>query len=63
MPTAGDLDPRTLQNAFERENGTYKGLDWELEDLVSEQFLRVFFSDHPTAVTTTIPIGGLDAGW
>jgi hypothetical protein len=58
MPTGGNLDPKTLQKAFERQNGAYKGLDWELEDLVSDQFLQAFLADHPTAVTKTTPIGG-----
>lgn len=58
MPTTGNLDPKTLQKSFERENGAYKGLDWELEDLVSESFLEAFLADYPTAIARTTPIGG-----
>jgi hypothetical protein len=58
MPTSGNLDPKTLQKSFERENGVYKGLDWELEDLVSQPFVQAFLANHPTAVTKTMPIGG-----
>lgn len=58
MPTTGNLDPKTLQKSFERENGSYKGLDWELEDLISEPFMQAFLADYPTSVTRTTPIGG-----
>lgn len=58
MPTTGNLDPKTLQKAFERENGAYKGLDWELEDLVSESFIEAFLAEYPAAIVRTTPIGG-----
>ncbi|HET9904917.1 MAG TPA: hypothetical protein VFQ27_14565, partial [Xanthobacteraceae bacterium] len=58
MPTTGNLDPKTLQKSFERENGAYKGLDWELEDLVSEPFMQAFLTDYPTAIAKATPIGG-----
>ena len=38
MPTTGNLDPKTLQKAFERDNNNYKGLYWELEDLLPDHF-------------------------
>jgi hypothetical protein len=58
MPTTGNLDPKTLQKAFERENASYKGLDWELEDLVSESFFQAFLAERPTAIAKTTPVGG-----
>ena len=58
MPTTGNLDPKTLQHSFERLNAEYRGLDWELEDLLPAQFLAAFFADRPTAVARTTRIGG-----
>ncbi len=46
MVCLGNLDPKTLQKTFERENSEYRGLDWELEDLLPQAFLEVFFSEH-----------------
>ena len=59
MPTTGNLDPKTLQKTFERENGTHvqgarlgaRGSDLGL-------FLQAFLSEHPTAITRTMPISG-----
>ncbi|MCK1607341.1 hypothetical protein IVB02_39695 [Bradyrhizobium sp. 166] len=50
MPTSGNLDPKTLQKAFERENLAYKGLNWELEDLLPNHFFDLLVQDHPSAV-------------
>lgn len=51
MPTSGNLDPKTLQRTFERLNADFKGLDWELEDLLPTEFLEAFFSEYPSAVS------------
>ena len=53
MPTGCDRDPTTLAQTFERLNMNYKGLDWELEDLVSPHFLRKFLTQYPSAVYRT----------
>lgn len=58
LPSGGNLDPKTLQKSFDRENTHYNGLDWELEDLLPEQFFDAFLADHPNAVTKTTSIGG-----
>ena len=50
MPTHGSRDPRTLKNRIEEGNKPYAGLRWELEDLVSEDFVAAFIAEHPTAV-------------
>jgi len=50
MPVPGNLDPKTVAKGFERENAAYKGLDWEVEDLVSPDFTELFRLDHPAAV-------------
>lgn len=51
MPTTGNLDPKTLQKTFEKKNVNYKGIDWEIEDLLSEQFFTAFLNDHPDAIS------------
>ncbi len=58
MPSTGNLDPKTLQKTFERHNADFKGLDWELEDLLPEQFFAVFIADRPNAVAKATAIGG-----
>jgi hypothetical protein len=57
MPTSGNLDPRTLQRNFERSNSVYKGLDWELEDLLPREFLEAFFSENPNSCSKKLNIG------
>lgn len=56
MPATGSLDPKTLQKSFERQNADYKGMDWELEDLLPGQFFDALVSDHPNAVIKTTPM-------
>jgi hypothetical protein len=58
MPREGNLDPKTLEKTFDRLNMDYKGLDWELEDLLPTDFLDAFLADCPFAVRRTVPIGG-----
>ena len=57
MPKAGNLDPGTMQKTFERENEPYKGLDWELEDLLPKSLMDGFISDFCSAVAHTNTIG------
>lgn len=58
MPTTGNLDPGTLQKTFERLNTDFKGLDWELEDLIPESLVRAFTSDYPESVVNTKAMNG-----
>lgn len=58
MPTNGNLDPTTLQKTFERQNNDYKGLYWELEDLLPDHFFDALVDEHPNAVVRTMRIGG-----
>lgn len=53
MPSPGNLDPGSVQRAFERENAGYKGLDWEMEDLLPTAFVDAFVAEHPLAVART----------
>lgn len=54
MPTNGSLDIKTLQKSFENKNGHYKGMDWEIEDLLPEHFFAAFLEEHPTAMLKEI---------
>jgi len=50
MPMSQNLDPRALQGIFERENVFTIGLDWELEDALSGEFVDAFLLEHPEAL-------------
>jgi hypothetical protein len=58
MPLPGILDPGAVQRAFEHENNAYKGLDWELEDLLPQEFIEAFIADYPMAVSHTSSMAG-----
>lgn len=58
MPLPGNLDVGSMQNTFERENNIYKGLDWELEDLLPEQFIEAFLSENTTALSHRKEVSG-----
>lgn len=57
MPLPGNLDTGSVQRAFEKENASYKGLDWELEDLLPQSFIEAFIGDHPSAISHTTLMG------
>lgn len=50
MPEPGNLDPGTVAAAFTRSNEAYKGLDWELEDLISADLINAFADEHYGAI-------------
>lgn len=50
MPLKRGVDPKTLEDRFDKENAPYRTLDWEIEDLISTDFYRAFESDYPTAI-------------
>lgn len=58
MPTTGSLDPAALQRSFETLNEPYKGLTWEVEDLVDEQLFELFLEEHPSAVMREDTVAG-----
>jgi hypothetical protein len=58
MPTPANVDPSSMQRAFEKENASYKGLDWELEDFLPPSFVHAFEEEHPGAVAHTVSIEG-----
>jgi hypothetical protein len=56
MPINGNLDPKTLQKAFENQNNDYKGLNWELKDLLPDHFFDALVDEYPNAVVRTTRI-------
>ena len=59
MPMTGNLDPKALERSFDSENGRYKGLDWELEDLVPGSVMAAFLAERPDAVARTHTVSGM----
>ena len=58
MPLPSDLDPGSIQRAFESENSRYKGLEWEIEDLLPQEFVDAFLSESPGAVARSLTMNG-----
>ena len=58
MPLHTDRDPSSLQKRFEAENLPYKGIDWELEDLLPESFHKAFVQACPDAIAKVTTAGG-----
>lgn len=58
MPLTGNLVPTTMQKTFERENANYKGLEWELEDLINSAFVEEFVAENYSALKKTTPVNG-----
>lgn len=58
MPAAGNLDPATMKRTFDRLNEPFKGITWELEDLVGEDLFDLFLESYPTALVRSIEVGG-----
>jgi hypothetical protein len=58
MPLASGADHAELRRRFDTHNAPFKGLDWEVEDLLSERLLLAFEHSHPTAVQDLRECGG-----
>lgn len=58
MASPGNLDPGSVQRAFEHENAEYKGLDWEMEDLLPTSFIDAFIAEYPQAVARASEVNG-----
>jgi hypothetical protein len=58
MPLPNNLDPPTMQKTFERENACYKGLEWEMEDVLAPDFIESFEMECPGAVARRGSIEG-----
>lgn len=50
MPLAHGADHVELRRRIETENAPFKGLDWEIEDLLSERILSDFEAKHTNAI-------------
>jgi len=50
MPLGVNPQPHILQKSFESENEKYRGLDWELEDLLPKQLTSTFLEEFPDAM-------------
>jgi hypothetical protein len=58
MPLASGVDYAALRRKFDAENASFKGLDWEIEDLVSERLLLRFEDENPAAILDEFVVGG-----
>ena len=58
MPLALGADDSVLRRRFEVDNFNFRGLDWEIEDLLSERLLSAFEAAHPAAVQGDRECGG-----
>ncbi|MBW8072907.1 MAG: hypothetical protein GJU77_04375 [Ferrovum sp.] len=50
MPLPGNLDQKAVKTTFEKANSNYKGLDWEMEDLLPQSFVEAFKIECESAV-------------
>jgi hypothetical protein len=57
MPNPRGLDPGDIRRNFEAHNADFKGMDWELEDLLPKSFLDAFFAEHHNAIARTASAG------
>lgn len=53
MPLPGSLDPVDIKGTIERANAGYRGIDWEIEDLISDAFIDDFSGEYPFAIKRT----------
>lgn len=57
MSIASGADHAVLRRRFETDNARFKGLDWEIEDYLSERLLSAFENAKPTAVQSVREVG------
>ena len=58
MPMADGADHAALKRRFEKDNSSFKKLDWEIEDLLSERLIKEFEDNYPEAVLDEYSYGG-----
>ena len=66
MPSSGGRDPRALEKSFEAGNQVFRGLNWEVEDLVGSALIHMFLEEHPTSLKSQEVIGDMvhrEFGW
>lgn len=50
MPRPGNLDPKALGKAFDDHNLPFKGMEWEIEDLLGSSLVEAFLDEYPSVV-------------
>lgn len=58
MPLAAGADHATLRRRFQEDNAPFKGMDWEIEDLLSDELLSKFDDAMPSATVHESTLGG-----
>jgi hypothetical protein len=58
MPLTSNRDPSAIKSLIDRENAPYKGLNWEAEDLLPEDFLHAFEQEFSGAVVRRTVVQG-----
>ncbi len=58
MPLASGSDHAELRRRFETCNAPFKGLDWEVEDLLSEELLLAFEQKFPSSIDGVRKLNG-----
>jgi hypothetical protein len=59
MPFANGADGPVVERRVRDVNNDFKGLDWEIEDLLSSVLLQAFEAEYPGAVVGRKTVGGL----
>lgn len=59
MPPAGGVGSHEVKRRAKSLNSAYDQLDWEIEDLISEDFLQAFEKKYPGNVKSKTSKGGL----
>lgn len=63
MSMPGNRDQRSMEKTFEKENEDYKGLDWEIEDLLPESFIQAFLEDESITKRVVTKSGRSHRDW
>lgn len=58
MPLASGANHRALETRFVNHNAIFKGLDWEIEDLLSNKLISAFDKACPGTIQAVHTVGG-----
>lgn len=59
MPLKNGTNVKGMKQRFERENDSFRNLDWEIEDLLSQDLILAFEHECPDSVRHKKEVGGL----
>lgn len=59
MPLKNGTNANGMKQRFEKENDSFRKLDWEIEDLISQDIISAFEHEYPDAVRHKKEIAGL----